>query len=284
MTGKRHQGAKATALLVGVFALAVVATTGLTMVEAQQRHDTEAALAADALNLTTNYRFRTEHRAATEAVRDAFYADAWTDHTAAQAAAQAALTAASGKVDTTASAQVITDASLIGDRARLTENTRLLAAEAQTVTDAVAAYDAEQARLAEERAAAERVTGRRAPVSADDSGSQGSGGGSGVDHVEYVAGWGGQGLIDACVGSVFFDGYGGQGIVEHWSCGGSEFPQWPGAIVEIPGYGIYEVQGILTILDASVNDTSDLPGGFFYQTCLGGSTSTMAFIGLSQVG
>ena len=282
------------AALIGILAVGAVSVAGMSNLSAyndQVSAAQEAALAADAARVTRIWENTAEHRAAYETVRLAIYDDAYADHEAAIADAEASVAAASGKVDASASAAVITEASLIGTPAQMHERARVLAAEAQTVREAVAAYDAEQARLAEEaRLAAEAAAAAAEPepeyyeASGGGSSGGGGGGGRGVDHVEYVAGYGGTGLIDACVGSVMYD-YGWKvGLAEHWSCGGSDFPQWAGAIVEIPGYGIYEVQGIWAVLDINVDDTGDVPGGFTYQTCLGGNTSTMSFIGLVQIG
>ncbi|WP_350348904.1 hypothetical protein ABIQ69_02905 [Agromyces sp. G08B096] len=217
----------------------------------------------------------------------------------AVADAEAAVAEASAKVDASELANALprlraTDASPTELRAAAGE----LAEIAARLRAAIAAYDAEQQRLAAEAAAAEAA--RAAEAAADDAASDGDSpwsgpsggaggipaGGTGVDHVEYVYGWGDQSAVDACAGSVFFDVYGGAGLAEHWHCGGSEFPTWAGAIIEIPGYGLYRSEGIAAVLDAYVNTTEDLPTGFdlFYQTCLGGDTSRLAIIGLTRIG
>lgn len=229
-------------------------------------------------------------------VRLAHYSEAYDAHAAAVADAQAAVASALGKVDTTTSQTAIADASLIGTPAEMAERTRALAVAASDIRSAVSAYDAEQARLAAEAAAAaERAAAEQQAAEesysggSDDSydapGSSGGGGG-GVDHIEYVAGYGGQSLIDACVGSVMWDfSYygGGYGLAEHWSCGGSSFPQWAGAIVEIPGYGTYRVDGVLGGFNNSDPSTYWAPSQFFYQTCQGGNPNNSIFIGLTQI-
>ncbi|MFT4283256.1 MAG: hypothetical protein QM598_00305 [Protaetiibacter sp.] len=156
------------------------------------------------------------------------------------------------------------------------------------VTDAVAAWEAEQARIAAEQEAARAAAaaartrvaagGGRAPV-------------SGVAHVEGIWTSGGQAEIDACRGSVNVPGIAGYlgasfYAAEHWSCGGSAWGRiGAGAMVQFPGYGTYRVAGVVSGL-AYGSDASVVPGGYagYYQTCIGGSGSNMAVWLLERVG
>lgn len=109
--------------------------------------------------------------------------------------------------------------------------------------------------------------------------------------VEYTlpvaaAGW--QDEVDECDGAVDVTAkYGVPTVVEHWSCGGSEFPQTPGAIVHLTGAiaGDYQVVGVVDTLNIHTDDTTDLPVGYdlLFQTCQNGSSATMSFTGLAKV-
>ncbi|MDJ0455978.1 LysM domain-containing protein [Arthrobacter sp. NQ7] len=104
----------------------------------------------------------------------------------------------------------------------------------------------------------------------------------------YVAGSGGQAMVDACIGPIHFtpnDGY-SLFITEHDFCGG-----WArfsgigvGETVSIPGYGTYTVTGRGTVPNpGTTNDVIAVFGGFpraILQTCIPG-TSQMLLIALN---
>ena len=104
----------------------------------------------------------------------------------------------------------------------------------------------------------------------------------------YVAGSGGQSMVDACIGPINFtpnDGY-SLFITEHDFCGG-----WArfsgigvGETVSITGYGTYTVTGRGTVPNpGTTNDVIAVFGGFpraILQTCIPG-TSTMLLIALN---
>ncbi|MDQ0768162.1 LysM repeat protein [Pseudarthrobacter defluvii] len=104
----------------------------------------------------------------------------------------------------------------------------------------------------------------------------------------YVAGSGGQSMVDACIGPIHYtpnDGY-SLFITEHDFCGG-----WArfsgigvGETVSIPGYGTYTVTGRGTVPNpGTTNDVIAAFGGFpraILQTCIPG-TSTMLLIALN---
>jgi LysM repeat protein len=104
----------------------------------------------------------------------------------------------------------------------------------------------------------------------------------------YVAGSGGQSMVDACIGPIHFtpnDGY-SLFITEHDFCGG-----WArfsgigvGETVSIPGYGTFTVTGRGTVPNpGTTNDVIAVFGGFpraILQTCIPG-TSTMLLIALN---
>ncbi|MFF2369686.1 hypothetical protein [Agromyces sp. NPDC058110] len=184
----------------------------------------------------------------------------------------------------------------------------------ERLQEAVAAWQHEQDRLAEEaRVAAERAAAAATQAAADaaasasgigtrddeDGGSDADAtwtpdapappGPASADWTEYVWASGFQAELDACAGGVDLSGtYGVRVIGEHWHCGGAGFPTWSGAIVDMSGVvsGRYRVEGIAAVLDGATADSNDIPGGFdlLYQTCLDNSQSQMAFIGLTLVG
>ena len=126
------------------------------------------------------------------------------------------------------------------------------------VAVAVAAWNAEQARILRERY---------------------------TNHV-WTAGWTAE--LDACRGSVDLTaGYGIPAIAEHWSCGGKDFPDDPGTIITLTGVhaGTYRVDGIVKMLDQRVATTADLPKGhdLVYQTCQNGQPSTMSLTALTRL-
>ncbi|WP_426996686.1 LysM peptidoglycan-binding domain-containing protein [Pseudarthrobacter sp. N5] len=104
----------------------------------------------------------------------------------------------------------------------------------------------------------------------------------------YVAGAGGQALVDSCIGPIHFtpnDGY-SLFITEHDFCGG-----WArfsgigvGETVSIPGYGTYIVTGRGQVPNpGTTNNVAALFGGFpraILQTCIPG-TSQMLLIALN---
>ncbi|MFF2344611.1 LysM peptidoglycan-binding domain-containing protein [Pseudarthrobacter sp. NPDC058119] len=104
----------------------------------------------------------------------------------------------------------------------------------------------------------------------------------------YVAGSGGQSMVDACIGPIHYtpnDGF-SLFITEHDFCGG-----WArfsgigvGETVSIPGYGTYTVTGRGTVPNpGTTNDVIAVFGGFpraILQTCIPG-TSTMLLIALN---
>jgi hypothetical protein len=103
----------------------------------------------------------------------------------------------------------------------------------------------------------------------------------------YAAGWYPE--LDACLGSVdLSQRYGVPTIAEHWSCGGREFPVDPGTVIELTGLhaGTYRVEGIVAMLNQATATTADLPRGYdlLYQTCQNGQSSTMSMTGLTKLG
>lgn len=104
----------------------------------------------------------------------------------------------------------------------------------------------------------------------------------------YVAGAGGQSMVDACIGPIHFtpnDGY-SLFITEHDFCGG-----WGrfsgigvGETVSIPGYGTYTVTGRGQVPNpGTTNDVVNVFGGFpraILQTCIPG-TNQMLLIALN---
>jgi LysM repeat protein len=104
----------------------------------------------------------------------------------------------------------------------------------------------------------------------------------------YVAGSGGQSMVDACIGPIHFtpnDGY-SLFITEHDFCGGwARFSGISvGETVSIPGYGTFTVTGRGTVPNpGTTNDVIAVFGGFpraILQTCIPG-TSQMLLIALN---
>ncbi|WP_314214097.1 LysM domain-containing protein [Pseudarthrobacter equi] len=99
----------------------------------------------------------------------------------------------------------------------------------------------------------------------------------------YVAGAGGQSMVDACIGPIHYtpnDGY-SLFITEHDFCGG-----WArfsgigvGETVSIPGYGTYKVTGRGQVPNpGTTNDVIAVFGGFpraILQTCIPGTTQML---------
>ncbi|MGO4103406.1 hypothetical protein AB4Y63_05590 [Leifsonia sp. YAF41] len=102
----------------------------------------------------------------------------------------------------------------------------------------------------------------------------------------YAAGWYPE--LDACRGSVDVTArYGVATIAEHWSCGGRDFPDEAGTLIELTGLhaGTYRVEGIKAMLNQATATTADLPTGYdlLYQTCQNGQSSTMSMTALTKV-
>ncbi|GAA3888248.1 hypothetical protein GCM10022381_32700 [Leifsonia kafniensis] len=147
------------------------------------------------------------------------------------------------------------EAFALNDAGELAEIESNLAPPMSAVTDAVAAWETEQKRL--------RFT-----------------------KDVYAAGWYPE--LDACLGPVdLTKRYGVATIAEHWSCGGRDFPDDAGTLIELTGLnaGTYRVEGIVAMLDQSTATTADLPRGYdlLYQTCQNGQSSTMSMTALTKV-
>lgn len=177
-----------------------------------------------------------------------------------------------------------------------------LDAPKKAVTDAVAAWQKEQERIAAEKAAQEaaaRAAAAAAQAAANarhssgggshSSGGSSGGSSSGGTYTEYVWTYGWQPQIDACRGSVDITSHyqGVHTIAEHIQCGGSSFPKNPGAIVQLTGAegGLYRVIGVVAYLNGHTQTTADLPRGYdlLYQTCVNGY-SKMSFTALQRIG
>ncbi|WP_457974042.1 hypothetical protein [Arthrobacter sp. D1-17] len=99
----------------------------------------------------------------------------------------------------------------------------------------------------------------------------------------YVAGAGGQALVDSCIGPVHFtptDGY-SLFITEHDFCGGwARFSAIKvGERVDLPGYGSYTVAARGQVPNGgTTNDVAAVFGGFpraVLQTCIPGTTQML---------
>jgi hypothetical protein len=98
-----------------------------------------------------------------------------------------------------------------------------------------------------------------------------------------------QDQVNACRGGVDMTARYGMRIVgEHWSCGGSSFPTYAGAIVRLTGLdaGTYRVIGLVATLDAYTAHTYQVPHNYqmLYQTCRGGDSHYTEFIALERIG
>lgn len=173
-----------------------------------------------------------------------------------------------------------------------------LAGELETgvgaVTDAVIAWEAEQARIAAEQEAARRAAEAAAAAAAAARGPAKPRPAAAVAAGPYVEGiWtsGGQAEIDACNGSVNMPdvaGYLGGDFyaAEHWSCGGRSWRGiGTGELVSFPGYGLYQVAGRVGGLPAG-SYASALPSGYdgYYQTCMNGNVNDLYVWLLTRVG
>ncbi len=100
--------------------------------------------------------------------------------------------------------------------------------------------------------------------------------------------YGFQAQVNACRGGVDLTGaYHTRTVGEHWSCGGAEFPETPGTIVQFTGIdaGTYRVIGLVATLDAYTAHTGDIPHGYamLFQTCRNGNSRTTIFIALARI-
>ena len=157
----------------------------------------------------------------------------------------------------------------------------------EDVNSAVAAWEAEQARIAEEAArAAEEAAVTIATPATSNSGVQIAS--NGIDHDEWVYGSGWQAEIDLCAGSVDVSAKLRVPVLaEHSNCGGSSFPTWAGAVVDVHGVfeGRYRVIGVVAVLNGNIHNSNDVPRGYdlLFQTCVNGYTE-MRFIALERIG
>jgi hypothetical protein len=181
------------------------------------------------------------------------------------------------------------EATVAADAVALDHASVALASAVSGVDDAVTAWEAEQARLAEAEAARQAAAAAAAAARQAGAPRAAPAGVAGV-HIESIWTSGGQPEIDACRGSVNVSAvasYLGAGFyaAEHWSCGGSAWRGiGTGSLVEFAGYGTYRVAGLVGGLSYGV-DASVLPAGYagYYQTCIGGSSSNMTVWLLTRV-
>jgi hypothetical protein len=106
-----------------------------------------------------------------------------------------------------------------------------------------------------------------------------------TNHVHAV-GWTPE--LDECKGSVDLSAqYGTAAIAEHWSCGGKNFPDEPGTIINLTGVreGTYRVEGIVKMVNQHVATVADIPHGYdlIYQTCQNGQSTTMSLTALTKL-
>ncbi len=213
----------------------------------------------------------------------------------ARASLQAAIADAQQAVDEVRSGVVWPGTSLetaaAADAATIADAKATLASGVTGVDEAVAAWEAEQARLAAEAEAARRAAEEAAAAARAAAPRHSAAAGGAGMHLESIWTSGGQAQLDACRGAVNVSpvaSYLGAGFyaAEHWSCGGSAWGGiGAGALVEFAGYGTYQVAGRIGGLSYGV-DASVLPGGYagYYQTCVGGSSSNMTVWLLTRVG
>lgn len=172
-------------------------------------------------------------------------------------------------------------AELEGDIATLTDNLARWEALLQE------AATAESARAAEaERVAAAQAEASTPPSQTPAPQTELPGAASGGGFALSPAGTGGQGLIDACIGPVWWTPSWFPYLAEHWHCGGAAFPKQAGAIVTISGSGVYRSAGIVKQVNAYVEDMNAVPTGYdvYYQTCLNNNPATSVIIGLVRIG
>lgn len=153
-------------------------------------------------------------------------------------------------------------------------------------------FEAEKEREAERERIRKEEEARKAAEEAAAAAaySQASGGGGAAASAQSgytvrIGGAGGQDLIDACVGAVWWSGWHNL-LAEHWHCGGASFPQWAGAIIHIPGSGTYQSAGVVSVVNQATANTGNIPGGYdvVYQTCLNNNPGTTGLIGLTRIG
>jgi hypothetical protein len=156
----------------------------------------------------------------------------------------------------------------------------------------IAAAAPERAALAEqarEAAAAAAAAAQAAAAAAARAAAQAAAQAAARIHTVNVWTYGFQNEVNACRGGVDMTAtYGTRIVGEHWSCGGSSFPTYGGAIVRFTGIdaGTYRVIGVVATLDAYTALTTDVPHGYgmLYQTCRGGDSHYTEFVALSQIG
>jgi hypothetical protein len=163
-------------------------------------------------------------------------------------------------------------------------------AEPPVLTDAEQVKDAapERAILAQEAAEA---AARAAAAAAAQAAAAAAARAAAIAHGHTVNVWttGFQDQVNACRGGVDMTARYGMRIVgEHWSCGGSSFPTYAGAIVTFTGLdaGTYQVIGTVAVLDAYTAHTYQVPHNYemLFQTCRGGNSVYTEFIALEKIG
>jgi hypothetical protein len=158
--------------------------------------------------------------------------------------------------------------------------------EAPVLSDVQLIKDAapERALLAQEAAEAAAAAAAQAAAAAKEAAAVAA-----RAHTVNVWTAGFQDQVNACRGGVDMTARYGMRIVgEHWSCGGSSFPTYAGAIVRFTGLdaGTYRVIGLVATLDAYTAHTSQVPHNYamLYQTCRGGDSHYTEFIALQPIG
>jgi hypothetical protein len=166
-----------------------------------------------------------------------------------------------------------------------------LSKDEAAVTNAVSAWQAQQAAIAaaKAKAAAEAQAAERArTVSAPRSASRGSG--PYAANVWTASGF--QSSIDDCRGVVdVTSNYGLRAVAEEWGCGGAGLyyaAAAPGSVIILTGIdaGTYRSSGVVSRLNANTGNADEIARGYdlIYQTCLNGNASTEVFIGLTKIG
>lgn len=177
------------------------------------------------------------------------------------------------------------DAELLAELERdLVELHDSLSAWESAIESYLAEEDARQAESARVLAAADSVSSGPQQSTVVQARAQGSP--TQLGYTVSPAGSGGQALIDACVGPVWWTPSWFPYLAEHWHCGGAAFPKQAGAIVTIAGSGVYQSAGIVKQVNAYVEDMNAVPSGYdvYYQTCLNNDPSTSVIIGLVRIG
>ncbi|MBU3995048.1 MAG: hypothetical protein KKF42_04620 [Actinobacteria bacterium] len=177
------------------------------------------------------------------------------------------------------------DADLLAEIERdLGELRDSLSAWESAIESYLAVEDARQAEAARVLAAAASVSSAPQQSAVAPASAQGSP--TRLGYTVSPAGTGGQALIDACVGPVWWEPSWFPYLAEHWHCGGAAFPKQAGAIVTIAGSGVYQSAGIVKQVNAYVEDMNAVPSGYdvYYQTCFNNDPSTSVIIGLVRIG